>query len=287
MVSAVIKVAIFTQCLLLSLLAHADERVGIEAILEDYRTVFDETLKSADREWVLSTIKKVNGRWRASHSRWLTGPLRRQTFEIERASVDELASKVQTFANEQGWQTAFECHSFSCGRSYAWATEILDNKLLHGADKHQHYWVWRNGEQWLSVYLVERANQKLYLQFTMMTPDNAKQEALLEEWQGQGYAMITPSAQLVKQSFTEERLLRLAVQWLDQQSVKVVAVVGHNQEQGVNTKAQEAKSLNAAETTAKALKELAPNLVVKPYGLGPLAPRQAMTSRVEVVPLEP
>ena len=287
MLRAYIKLILILHCALLSFCVNASNSESIEPILEDYRTVFDESLKSVDREWVLSTIKKINGRWRASKSRWLTGPMRRQTFEIERASVDELVAKIQDFANDQGWRVEFECHSFSCGRSYAWATEILDNKLLHGADKHQHYWVWRDGERWLSVYLVERANKKLYLQFMVMTPDSAKQEALIEQWNAQGYALIHSSNDLLKQSFSQDQLLRLAAEWAVQQNIKAVAVVGHAQEAGQSMKALEAKALSLAESTAQSLKELAPELTIKVYGLGPLAPRHKLSSRVEIVPVTP
>lgn len=287
MLKIYIKLILVLHCTLVSFCVHASNSDGIEPILEDYRTVFDESLKSADREWVLSTIKKINGRWRASKSRWLSGPMRRQTFEIERASVDELVTKIQEFADDQDWRVEFECHSFSCGRSYAWATEILDNKLLHGADKHQHYWVWRDGERWLSVYLVERANKKLYLQFMVMTPDSAKQEALIDQWNAQGYALIHSSNDLLKQSFSQEQLLRFAAEWAAQQNIKAVAVVGHTQEAGQSMKALEAKALTLAESTAQSLKELAPDLTIKVYGLGPLAPRHKLSSRVEIVPITP
>lgn len=287
MLKTCLKSIFLLHCMLVSSWSLAKSSDSVESILESYRTVFDESLKSVDQEWILSTINKINGRWRANHSRWLTGEMRRQTFEIDRISIDELVGKLQGFANEQDWRVEFECHSFSCGRSYAWATEILDNKLLHGADKHQHYWVWRDSERWLSVYLVERANKKLYLQFMVMTPDSAKQEALIDQWNAQGYALIHSSNDLLKQSFSQDQLLRMAAEWAVQQNIKAVAVVGHTQETGQSMKALEAKALTLAESTAQSLKELAPDLIIKVYGLGPLAPRHKLSSRVEIVPITP
>ncbi|HEY7773250.1 MAG TPA: DUF4892 domain-containing protein [Marinagarivorans sp.] len=281
--------------------SYAQENTALIASLvpTNHRLVFDERQNNAVMQWLVSSIKKVNGRWRYDESAEISGRLLKQTYEFYEVDRDALAASLERLADDESWRVIFNCEGFTCGRSYGWA-EVLENKMLHGTDSTQQYWVWQGDGVWYSAFLIERRNRRVYLQWLELTvedkqPLDANAKNIMSVWDTQGFAVlpVRPSADASPTRVVREENpsplvgdadFALLVQWLGALEARNFAVVGHNQVKGQAD--QESKSLRDAQALQRALKKVFAEHRFTSFGLGPIVPRGDWAERIEVVPLE-
>lgn len=268
------------------------------SIPKNHRLVFNQVQDEASVKWVVSSIKKVNGRWRYEESAEVVGQLLKQTYEFHDVDRDDLVISLQRLADKSEWRELYSCEGLACGRSYGWA-EVLENKMLHGTDSTQQYWVWQGEGVWYSAFLVERRNRRVYLQWSELSlqdvnPMDGNAKNILKVWDTQGFAVLPVAPFAVSESnaiagdgnprpLVDSADFALLLHWLGGLTERKFAVVGHNQVE--QQKDQELKSLREAQVLQRALKQAFNNYEFEVYGLGPIAPRGDWEQRVEVVPL--
>jgi hypothetical protein len=153
---------------------------------------------------------------------------------------------------------------------------------LDGVDALQHYWVWKTPAGWARIYIVERGNKRVYLHWQLLIENNEIVDSKAALWQQQGFAELEFSN---VDTLTREQIMPL-LQWLKSLGAVGFAVVGHSQAHGELSQL-EAISLRDATEVASRLQTFLPELVIKTYGLGPLAPRKGKGARIEIVPILP
>lgn len=259
----------------------------------NHRLVFNQYKEDAELQWTLSSIKKINGRWRYDESAKTQGNMHKQTYEFDDIDRQSLTKKIEQLSLKKQWKTVFGCAGLACGRSYGWS-EIFSNKALHGIDSSQRYWVWQTKSAWYSAFIVERGNRRVYLQWlelalTDETPLDTLAKNTLLIWENQGFALLPAQAQEGSQDKGGDAIpaedIELLLRWLDAQPHREYAVVGHNQILRSSLSEQETHSLRDAQALLPVLKSALKDYSFKAYGLGPIAPRGSRQQRVEIVPL--
>ena len=113
----------------------------------------------------LGKNQKVDGRWLLPHSQQFDGVIYRTLYRFESGSnLSKLASSFTHSLEEKGVTIKYECKSRSCGSSNFWANDYFFERLLYGADKHQHLWVYQHKKHWYISYLMQRGNGRVYFQ---------------------------------------------------------------------------------------------------------------------------
>ncbi len=128
-----------------------------------------------DYRLLLSSLKKINGQWRAETERRVAGSLQRTTLQVTGGhSVDEAYNfYVQQLQGPLAAREIFRCEGLKCGPSSAWANEHFQLKELYGLDKFQYYSVWLLGPgKYLSLYGIRRGNKRVYIHHETMSADN-------------------------------------------------------------------------------------------------------------------
>lgn len=145
----------------------------------------------------LSTFKKVNGEWGAVREEFIEGRLEKYTLEIKHPfKLGSAFQHLQEYFNSLDSQLLFDCDGLSCGSSNAWANERFGVKQLFGLDSTQHYQVWRvqlgKISAFVSLYLVQRGNHRVYLQLENLFPVDPK-------------LIFVPGSEVVAKEFYREK----------------------------------------------------------------------------------
>ncbi len=149
----------------------------------------------------LGTFEKINGESTAVKEAYVEGRLESATLEIIRPyKLDSAWMHIQNYFKSKSSQLIFDCEGFSCGSSNTWANKRFEVKQLYGLDASQHYQVWRvkfeNVSVFVSVYLVQRGNRRVYLQLESLYAEDPE-------------LMFVPSAQVLAKEFYRERKIEV------------------------------------------------------------------------------
>lgn len=262
-----------------------------DSLLNNSRLVYQFQPKIEEYRLVLSSVKKINGQWRAERDRRLTSQLSRQTFELDR--FWSFAEAKKSLREQLAGNTVlFTCDGLDCGSSNAWANEVLNVKQLYGLDSEQLYAVAQTSDAYIVLYLVKRGNGRIYLQQDMLAIPSGSVEApqtpddINNSFLNQGYWVIT-DAQVNAEEPTDvnlDELLRPLLTLLQRQPELKLRVVGHSDNRGVFS-LQQARSMRSANVVYKYLLRagISHNRLTV-HGIGAIAPRQPYQSRVEIVP---
>ncbi|BFM07601.1 hypothetical protein GCM10025791_00600 [Halioxenophilus aromaticivorans] len=125
----------------------------------------------------LTTLRNVNGQWRAPDEQTLTGNGMRAVYELPRNTDLQLA--MQSYHQQlqlAGATPLFACSGHRCGSSSSWANEYFSDRRLYGLDQFQRFASYQiKGEQGDTVvvlYAVTRGNQRSYLLFDQFNAVN-------------------------------------------------------------------------------------------------------------------
>jgi len=195
---------------LISLCAKLDA-LQQPSFLADQRMLYDTEQAESPYLLTLGALKKINSEWQAEKERWVTGKVHRRTYEL--LPPNRMVSAAQAIAQylaEQQATLVYECEALSCGSSNAWANERFGVKQLYGLDLSQRYHVWKirepSGLVLAAIYLVERGNHRLYLQYDLIWPK--EQDVTLQ-----------PSASVLARRFYREKQLLLSDFTLEQGTI--------------------------------------------------------------------
>jgi len=258
------------------------------------RTMYQSTEPNQLYRLVLSAPKKVNSRWAFERVERLSGTVSRKTLEIDSSfSFDEINRRLEQFYQPEQSRLIYSCHGLDCGSSNAWANEVFKVKQLYGLDTRQNYEVRElsggSVQRFAVSYLVQRGNQRVYLQLDTVTPSEpvnaailADPKTILRQLTESGFYTI-PGSLL---NLAENTHLDAIAEALRMRPMLTVAVVGHSYVgQALDKKRQASKDL------ANRVIELLVKKGVKPiqlqaYGLGSLAPQGKLEAQrvVLVVP---
>ena len=213
---------------------------GAEVVSEDNKALQDYRL-------VLSSLKKINGQWRAETERRVVGSLQRKTLEVKGGhSVDEAYGfYVQQLQGAMAAREVFSCDGLKCGPSNAWANEHFELKQLYGLDKFQHYSVWLLAPgEYLSLYGIRRGNKRVYIHLETMTATDKQvleiattPETITRALKTEGYFAF-PSEVLSQdaKALATNVHVKSLVQVLRGERLMKVTVVGHDFRAGTASK---------------------------------------------------
>lgn len=125
----------------------------------------------------LGRLKKIDGSWIAEREEMLQGSGTSITYELSAShyTMNSAWADVQAYYASQNATLIHECLNFDCGSSNAWANERFKVKQLYGSDSAQRYQVWQLNEprSFVSVYLVQRGNKRIYAHIEKLVPTDA------------------------------------------------------------------------------------------------------------------
>lgn len=64
----------------------------------------------------------------------------------------------------------YRCGGRDCGRSNEWANDIFGEAILYGPDGNQQYLAWEWQGRFVSVYIIERGNKRIYANVQVLEP---------------------------------------------------------------------------------------------------------------------
>lgn len=134
--------------------------------------VSDQThVENTDWELPLAKYQKINGIWQFSASEFLQGDLEKTTYLLQtRDLYNNIATFYQTWSRQSHIEVLYACKNRSCGSSNEWANGYFKISKLYGIDGKQRYWALKSGDEYLSLYLIERSNRQKLLHIERLTP---------------------------------------------------------------------------------------------------------------------
>lgn len=261
------------------------------AFVPQGRVVYESSAANSTYNLSLGVPEKINGVWTVERERKLTGELSRKTIEVDDSlDFDEVVESVFTTFNADGIQPLFYCAGLECGSSSAWASYRLGIKQLYGLDGKQHVWVWATENeyrsQYVTVYLVQRGNRRVYFQFDTLSTAKAQTIApdlsvILNDLQRLGYyelRQLVVVDGVVQVHEDELRALRSA---LFKQPLLSLYVVGHDY--AVPKQSQQARSLLLAKRVLQLLTEQGvQERRLEAWGIGAVAPEGRADAMIRV-----
>lgn len=236
-----------------------------------------------------SSLKKVNGIWRADRQRSLVGDLLRLTYLIPDGHNLEMVSEFYQKQIEkliaEGGKEIFHCEKRGCGSSNQWANMVFGIKELYGSDRDQLYRVDRfdnNGQAYyLAFYLIERGSRRIYAHLDLF--------ALQQEGEKDVMASLRRGDKLVVlngEKNLDMRLQQISA-FMKAHTDQKLYIVGHSYGD-LPLASLQAQSKKAADVIAQRLaEEIDLKRRVEVYGVGPLAPQSGIATgqnRVELIP---
>lgn len=284
---------VYSLCIVALVLSAQVTAVGNlsdNELLRGSRLVFDQQPSEQEYRVVLSSIKKVNNRWRAERQKLIKGILSRETYVLDKLmSYRDAKRYLLKILEDTEQQLLFRCDGLDCGSSNGWANAFLDIKQLYGLDSYQYYAVLSGSSGYTVFYLVQRGNDRIYLQVDKIVPQNntsANMQRVSEALESKGFWIVQSPDGLydpIADGRPEEHLEELK-NWLVEEGRRQVMVVGHARMRS-DPKRADTISLEFANKVGRKLMEMG----VKPQqltvtGIGGKAPRAGVASdRVEIV----
>ncbi len=243
-------------------------------VFPDARIMYSQTLDDHRYIVALDGLKKINGVWEVEKTQLVTGRVERQTREVlSTRSFNFAQNELLKYLDKVNASPIFTCENFACGSSNAWANERFKIKQLYGLDARQYYGVWNiereEAKGLLVAYLVQRGNQRIYLQTDWIKVDSTPSllpsaRFVLEQLDERGYYVLGQS----DAEPARAKLVELLKQVLVIRPSERFYLVGHDHSQGALDE-QIARSLERAKIISLAVGQEGRLL---PHGLGSLAP---------------
>lgn len=141
-----------------------------------------------NHQLVLGTLQRTRGEVVPESEERLKGRVTRIVYAIP---SDYQVSDVREFfahqLRERGDSILFSCEGRACGSSNYWANDIFKRRILYGPERNQYYLAARSNtalenDPFLALYLITRANKRLYAYVEIIESDIAvAPQALVNE----------------------------------------------------------------------------------------------------------
>lgn len=243
--------------------------------------------RSLPRQFAVGRVDRSDRQVRMEDSIRTRGSLERVTYRIPDGSdVDDV---VAHYRRQLGGNVLFFCRARDCGRSNYWANDVFGVAELYGPDANQRYLALEQDGRLVSLYVVERGNQRVYAHLEVVEPEtgNALRAAdPLRQLANLGYLGITGVVPAEDGSLPADLRTRLEplADRLSELSAGTLFVVCH-----VRGRSSPTELLAAAERCAGEAAQVLRTLVggrveFEAFGAGPLLPRPGVPgSRLELV----
>lgn len=275
-------------------LAYADsdlvgsrDPLGIERFpqswIVDYRR--DDSVQA--REFRVGRVERLRREVRKHDMVRLEGSIESAIYRIpDGTPVAEVAAH---FRRVMEGGLLYSCSGRDCGRSNEWANQIFGRAILYGPDDNQQYLAWEWQGRLVSVYMIQRGNNRVYANVQVVAParESDIDAGLLvaSRLTAQGWTAIdgiTPALDGRLPAGAEQVFAALAPQ-LAAIADREFYLVCHLYGAGPPGDLVAASERCAAEGV-ELLNAAVPHIRVQPFGAGPFMPRGANpVPRLELV----
>ncbi|WNO10961.1 DUF4892 domain-containing protein [Teredinibacter sp. KSP-S5-2] len=270
----------------------------LDVISIEGRVVYQTHIPAQEYRLSLANLKKINGQWVSDREEVIHSEVFRRTIELSsdyQVALETVIDDLEKQVKSEDSRALYSCDLMDCGSSNAWANNRFKVKQLYGMDASQYYRVWevKHNKQFyvLVAYVVQRGNQRTYVQLDTLKPLDeaweplvASSEEIYRTLKDHGYwvfahAEVASSGYKVSEAYAEHTVKALLKLF-----GKNVAVVGHDYSP-VRLDNQIQSSESYAKIVAAALiKAGMPESRIEVRGVGGLAPQGKQGSaKVELV----
>ncbi len=173
-------------------LPGAVEPDGLDRFPRAWIIAFDWERELAPREFVVSSVEKIRRELLIERKLRLEATALRVTYQVPEGTPRQ--EVVAHYQQALGPQALFTCHGRDCGRSNDWANQVFGQAILYGPDADQFYIAADRGGELISVYVIERGNQRVYVHVEALQPLTAVESiinpTLVEDLAGNGFAVV-------------------------------------------------------------------------------------------------
>lgn len=240
-----------------------------------------------DFEFPLGAIRReMDGHIGPNPSQRISGEQEARTYQVKGGyDTEEIFAFHEEELLRRGYQINFRCDSFQCGRSSFWANNYFGVANLFGPDRNQHMIAatatdtGNDTKHYRVIYVVERANRRVYYHVTHLKVSAAKQNelpstALLVQTLDEVGRVALPGLRFTPDGEldmpTDDANLVLVREVLAATSTRRRVLVGHNRGTEGSLDERVAQSRKLAGALKTALGDTASTISVR--GVGPLAP---------------
>ncbi|MDP6377485.1 MAG: DUF4892 domain-containing protein [Pseudomonadales bacterium] len=265
---------------------EADDPEGVPRFPHAQVVSYQHDEQILPREFVTSPVEKIRRELKIREKLRISGSVLGITYEIARGTpLDEVIAHYDALFGEH---SLFRCRGRDCGRSNGWANQVFGQAILFGPDRNQHYQAGKLNGDFVSVYVIERGNRRLYAHVRILTPQEQVEaitnSRLTADLAGNGFAVIQGVHPRIDGTLEEgsAAILDDLAPRLDIFERQQVYVVCHLYGLAHPETLIEDALKCATDVAVRMAREDGPNLV--PYGAGPLLPRAATDdARIELV----
>ncbi|MEQ8486875.1 MAG: DUF4892 domain-containing protein [Pseudomonadales bacterium] len=266
---------------------------GVDRVPRSWVVTYQREDQVQPRNVVLGKVDSIRRDVRIEDQIRVDASVEAVTYQMpDGVSVDAV---VEHYARELGTDVLYQCAGRGCGRSNDWANQVFGQALLYGPDRHQRYVAREWQGRLVSLYAIERGNQRVYAHLRYYEPEGGlgiRPNALLARRLAErGWAPVDDVVPDGEGGFGDDArgvlglLARELTDFSGQELYLVCHLYGDEPVEALLTASRRCAESGVALIVAGADAEdgvEAPRLT--PFGAGPLLPRVRVgASRLEVV----
>tara|TARA_A100001037_G_scaffold19351_1_gene16480 strand:- start:660 stop:1544 length:885 start_codon:yes stop_codon:yes gene_type:complete len=265
-------------------LAGSEDPLSLERFPNSWIVEYEDDQALLAREFIVSRVDKTRRQVRAERKIRIEARQQSATYEIARGTPRQ--EVVDHYVALLGSGPLFSCSGRDCGRSNHWANHIFGQAVLYGPDLNQFYLAVERDDRLIGIYIIERGNRRVYAHVLVIHPEQPLQGGALGIAGGldrNGYVVIDGVEPLANGSFSaaaQQRLAAIAPTLADFAGRDVYVVCHIYGATDLDRLLDAARQCGTSAADALAA-DPGPRLV--PFAAGPMLPRSAERSRVELV----
>lgn len=265
-------------------LAGSEDPIGLQRFPHSWIVDYSNDPEVVVREFIISRVDKTRRDVRAENK--LRTEARQQTATYRIPDGTPREEVIEHYLGLLGSEALFSCEGRDCGRSNHWANYIFQQAQLYGPDTNQFYLAVEHDSHLVAVYIIQRGNKRVYAHVVVFDPTEplaGARAGLASQLTRKGYVVVPGVAPLVdgRIAADAERALRQLTAQLVQFSGQQLFVVCHIYGSSDAKRLLDAASRCSDRVVSLMASDGGPQLVG--FAAGPMAPRSALGSRIELV----
>ena len=266
----------------------SEDPIGLQRFPHSWIVDYSNDTSVLAREFIISRVDKTRRDVRAENKIRTEARQQTATYRIPDGTPRE--EVIDHYVGLLGSESLFSCEGRDCGRSNHWANYIFQQAQLYGPDTNQFYLAVERGSHLIAVYVIQRGNKRVYAHVVVVDPDEplvgirgGGRSGLASQLTRKGYVVVPGVTPLVDGRIgadAEEALPQLApglAQFAGQRLFVVCHIYGASDAERL----LEAAARCSDRVVSLLASDGGPQLVA--FAAGPMAPRSAMGSRIELV----